>query len=302
MNLITSRSARLIVSSLLGLAAGSFCRAGENTAFTPSPSASAPDTRYGLFGLLDRRSGYGQGVFPEPFINDDSDLEVNEFRLDWFRTGLHGDRSDELTAELEKGFGVLTVEAEFHYDWETSDGHTTGGVGNVDLGARVPFFQYVSANQVFDTTFGVGIEVGIPTNTPFSQSTEVVPKIFNDTRLGNHLTLQTIVGYSALYGGDDDGIHTLEYGITAGYTIHHKDLAIPGVQQLIPVFEIAGEKQLNKEDSGRNSITGMAGLRVNTNTIGRVQPRLGWGFVFPMNETAREDLHWGIFTSLVFEY
>jgi hypothetical protein len=37
-------------------------------------------------------------------------------------------------------------------------------------------------------------------------------------------------------------------------------------------------------------------------SIGPVQPRLGLGYVFPINDGAREELHWGIFTSLVFEY
>ena len=35
------------------------------------------------------------------------------------------------------GFGLLTVEAEFHYDWETSEGHTTGGVENVEIIPRL---------------------------------------------------------------------------------------------------------------------------------------------------------------------
>ena len=29
---------------------------------------------------------------------------------------------------------------------------------------------------------------------------------------------------------------------------------------------------------------------------------LGLGFVFPINGGAREDTHWGVITSLVFEY
>src|ERR1700677_2431634 len=41
------------------------------------------DTRYGIWDALDKRSVYGQGVFPEPFLVDDSDGEVNEGRLDW---------------------------------------------------------------------------------------------------------------------------------------------------------------------------------------------------------------------------
>ena len=188
---------------------------------TALEETSQPGTRYGLFGLLDHRSGYGESAYPEPFLIDDSNLELNEFRFDWFHSGLHSQRADSFKLELEKGFGLLTLEAELHYDRESSPGEFVKGWGNVDLGARYPVFQYVTAHRLFDTTFGVAVEVGIPTNTAMSKSTELVPKIFNDTRLGDHFTIQSIVGYSALYGGDEDGIHALEYGFTFGYAITH---------------------------------------------------------------------------------
>ncbi len=59
------------------------------------------------------------------------------------------------------------------------------GLGNVDLGARYPIFQYVTKDNQFDTIrLGVALEVGsgIPTNTVMSKSTELVPKIFSTTR------------------------------------------------------------------------------------------------------------------------
>ncbi len=301
MNLNKRNLSRFFLLVSISLAGVPPCNAGDPSHLAIASSASA-DSRYGFFDLLDRRSGYGQDVFPEPFLNDDSDLETDEFRVGWLRTGVHSRRSDDLKVEIEKAVGLVTFEAEFHYDWERADGKTTDGAGSVNLGARCPVFQYVSRDAIFDTTFGIGIEVGIPTHTPFSNSTELVPKIFNDTRLGRHLTIQTLAGYSALYGGDEDGIQTLEYRATVGWTISRKELPIPGVQRLTPVFEIAGEKQLNKVDRGRGSVLGNAGFRVNLNAVGPVQPRLGWGFVFPMNSTAREDFHWGVFTSLVFEY
>ena len=72
--------------------------------------------------------------------------------------------------------------------------------------------------------------------------------------------------------------------------------------QFIPVFELIGETELNKADPGRNSLTGNAGFRVNLKTVGQIQPRLGLGYVFPIDNGAREDMHWGVITSLVFEY
>ena len=73
-------------------------------------SSVAPDTRFGLFDGLDHRSSYGQGVFPEPFLVDDSDLETREFRLDWLHTANGGDHSDVIHPEIEYGFGQLTLE------------------------------------------------------------------------------------------------------------------------------------------------------------------------------------------------
>lgn len=276
----------------------------ENPPLSAGPdAASTSGTRYGLFNGLDHASSYGLGVFPEPFLVDDSDLEVNEARLDWVHLRAGDAHSDEITAELEKGFGSLTVEMELHFERDVDAGEVSQGIGNIDLGARYPFYQFVTAGQTLDTTFGLGVEVGIPVNSVVSKNTELVPKIFNDTRIGEHFTIQSIIGYSILFGGGDEGgVQTLEYGFDFGYTVTHKQLPLPGVQQLIPLFELAGETQMNKGDSGHTSLTGLAGFRVNLNAIGRVQPRLGLGFVFPLNSNARDDVHCGIATSLVFEY
>jgi hypothetical protein len=257
-------------------------------------------TRYGLFNGLDHRSSYGVGIYPEPFLVDDTDLEVNEFRVDWLHTEVHGSpASDTVTGEVEKGFGNLTLEVEV--PWEHSgDG---GGMGNVSLGARHPLYEYVSDNNQIDTTFGVAIEVGIPTNSPVSKNTEVVPKIFGDLAVCENFTVQTILGYSTLFGGGDDGgIQTFEYGFVFGYALQHRVLPLPDVQQLIPVVEFQGYTQTNKDDAGHNVLMGDAGFRLNLKAIGRFQPRLGIVYVFPVDSGAREELRWGIDTSLVFEF
>jgi hypothetical protein len=274
---------------------------------TPIAAASSTDTRHGLFDWLDSRSAYGQDAFPEPFLVDDSALETNEARLDWLHTSGSDQRSDLAPAEVEKGFGLLTVEAEFHFERDTSSAQgldtVEQGVGNVDLGARYPLFQFVSSQGLFDLTLGAAAEIGLPTNSQVSQNTEVVPKLFADLKLGDHFTLQSIFGYSMLFGGwDEGGLHTFEYGFVFGYTIPHRELALPHVLQLIPVFELAGETELNHDDPGHNSLTGNLGFRLNLKTIGLVQPRLGLGYVFPVDDGARAELHQGIVTSLVFEY
>lgn len=269
----------------------------------PTAPSPPPDTRYGLFNLLDHRSSYGQGVFPEPFLVDDSDREENEARLDWLHTQADGTKSDVLTAEVEKGFGLLTLEIEVPYERDVEDNAVAEGVGNIDLGARYPFYQLVSPEGFWDTTFGAGMELGIPTESAVSKNTEFVPKIFNDTRIGQHFTAQSIFGSSTLFGpGDAGGRQTFEYGFDFGWTFQHRELPLPGVLQFIPVFELAGETGLNKDEAGQNSLLGNAAFRLNLKPLGDVQPRLGVGYVFPLTHNARADVHYGVFVSLVFEY
>ena len=269
-----------------------------------SSESTAPDTRYGLFNLLDHRSAYGQDLFPETFRVDDSDLETDEFRLDWQHThGTNRQSSEQLKAELEKSFGLVTFELEVPFEREVSPGQALQGMANIDLGARCPVFEWVSKNGWINSTVGVGLEFGIPTNSSVSKNTELVPKIFNDLTLGKHFTLQTVLGYSMLYGGGDDGgLQTFEYGFVLGYTITHKELPLPGVMKLVPVFELNGETQINKESPRHNSLTGDIGFRCNLNPIGPIQLRPGIAFVFPIDNGSREQMHWGVVASMVFEY
>jgi len=283
---------------LLSAAAVAASRSG-----VASEATAEASTRYGLFDLLDHRSGYTEGVFPEPFLVDDTALETNEARLDWLHTRANDQHGDIVKAEVEKGFGLLTLELEVPFERDLNAGVVSEGVGNISLGARYPVYQFVSGNGFVDTTFGAAMEVGIPVNSSVSKNTEAVPKIFNDLRLGDHFTLQSIVGYSTLFGGGQEGgLQTFEYGFVFGYTIPHKELPLPGVEQFIPIFELKGETELNEDHAGHASLLGNLAFRANLKTIGPLQPRLGLGFVFPINGGARENTHWGVITSLVFEY
>jgi hypothetical protein len=300
---------KTVVRVLAILSATIFIQATARANDPVAPAAAvnppvASETRFGLFNGLDHRSSYGQGIFPEPFLVDDSDLEDNEARVDWLHTEANAQQSDDVTAEVEKGFGQMTLEIEVPYEREAAAGESTQrGVGNIDLGARYPFYEYVAASGFFDTTFGAALEVGVPVNSAVSKNTELVPKVFNDLRVGDHFTLQSIFGYSTLFGGGDDGgLQTFESGFVFGYAIQHKELPLPGVEQFIPMFELTGETAMNNDDSGQTSLVGDACFRANLKTIGAVQPRLGLGFVFPINNNARTEIHWGIVTSLVFEY
>jgi hypothetical protein len=296
-------SAGLFPAAVLMIVAPVSLPADEPMASAASAADSSSGLRYGLFDWLDHRSFSNQGNFPEPFLVDDSGLEVNEARLDWLHTGANGRHSDIASAEVEKGFGLTTLELKVPFERDASSGQISQGVGNIEVGARLPFYQFVSTTGFFDTTLGAAMEVGIPVNSAVSRNTELVPKIFNDLSVGEHFTLQSLFGYSTLFGGGvDGGLQAFEYGFVFGCGIPHRQLPLPGVQQLIPMFELIGETQMNHDDPGRNSVLGNAAFRVNLDTLGRVQPRLGLGFVFPVDNHARTDVHWGIFTSLVFEY
>ncbi len=266
-------------------------------------SSSGVDSRYGLFDALDHRSSYGEGVFPEPFLVDDSDFEDNEVRLDWMRSRNAQQHSDFLRAEIEKGWGPVTFELEVPFERDMSAGSNREGFTNINFGARCPFFQYVSASKFVDTTFALGIEAGIPVHSSLSKNAELVPKIYNDLRLGQHFTLQSVVGWSRLLGpSPDGGIQALEYGFVFGWTIPHKELPLPGVLQLVPMAELRGAAERDQEGATRNSLNALAGFRINMKPAGDLQPRLGAGYIFPVDKGGRDQLHEGFYVSAVFEY
>jgi hypothetical protein len=283
------------------LFAGSATHQQSTPSITAYSSATPTDTRYGLFGALDHRSEYGLGVFPEPFLVDDTDLEVNEFRLDVLDTRSAAQHADLLKTELEKGFGVVTLELEFLYERDISASVVSGGVDSINPGARTPIYQYVS--DTVDSTLGVGAEAALPVNTSRSRNTEVVPKVFDDLKLGDHFTLQSIFGYSTLLGpGPDSNSQHFESGLVFGYIFQHNQFPLPDVRQFIPMFELKGETGINKQDAGRTGLLGDLGFRANLKAVGPAQPRLGFAVVFPLNNLARRDQHWGTIISLVFDF
>jgi hypothetical protein len=47
---------------------------------------------------------------------------------------------------------------------------------------------------------------------------------------------------------------------------------------------------------------GSAGFRAIFKPVGEIQPSLGLAYVFPVDQGAREEVHWGIAASVVFEF
>lgn len=305
--------------SILSLLAALAFTATAASAASPEAATSAAvqndssaDTHYGWFGLLDHRSIYGQFWLPEPFRLDETDVD-NELRFDWVHQEGKGHVTDEGHVELEKAFGVTTFELEIPYERDsiaTTDavtgrpGHDhIWGAGNIEVSVRRPIYQFVSKDEFFDNTIGAGLELGIATNSDVSKNSEAVAKVFDSLRLGEHFSLQAIGGYSVLMGpGEESGNRTFEYGAVFGYNLSRKDLPLPHVEQIIPIFELKGETALNGEDAGKNNLSGTIGVRANLDAIGPLQPRFGIGYIFPIDKGARDEAKWGVVTSLVFEY
>ena len=177
-------------------------------------------------------------------------------------------------------------------------------VQTLEIAARHPFYQYVSPDGNFDDTFVFGLEIAPPVNTEVSKDLEIVPKVFNLLKLGEHLSIQTGVGVSTLIGPEDGGASALEYNAVFGYELLHDTLPIPGVVQTVPIFEIDGETALNHDERGLNELVGVAGFRMNFESVKFLpgQPRIGLGYTFPLDDGARQDFRWGIITSFILEY
>lgn len=261
------------------------------------------DARYGLFDGLDHRSVYTQEVFPEPFLVDDMAWEDSELEFTWLHTKASGNQTDIGTGEIQKGIGMLTLEVEFPYERDAGPGQTDEGIAPIDLGARYPLYQFVSANRFVDATFGVGMEGSIPVHLALGRDAEIEPQIFNTLALGQRFTIQTVLGYSMLFGGhdDDDGDREFEYGFSFAYALPCGNVA-PGVQQLIPMFEIDGDRGLNHDEARQNDVLADAGFRLQLKHIDELQPNVGVAYVFPLDREARNDVHWGFIVSLIFDF
>ena len=230
-------------------------------------------------------------------------LEDNELQLTWLHSKAGATRTDVGSAEIQEGIGLLTLEAEVPYERVVSPGRSINGIGKIQLGARYPLYQAVSANQMIDATFGLAMEGEIPADSTVSRNGELDPEVFNALKLGEHFTIQTVLGYSTLLGGGDDGgAQTFEYGFSFACAIPHRELPLPGVEELIPMAELSGERGLNLDEAGRNSVLGDIGFRAQVKTMGELHSSVGAAWVFPIDNGAREELHWGFIISTIFDF
>jgi hypothetical protein len=271
------------------------------------PAAAGP---YGLFNLLDSRSVFGDDFFPEPFLSDEGDRD-NEVAFSWLHQEGAGSITDQITGGVELTFSDTTVEVQAPWETDTFPGGDPGtglpdtqrisGMDSIQIALRHPIWQYVSPGNNIDNTLVAAFEVAVPTNSPVGRDTELVPEIFDLLRLGDHLGIQTHVGYSTLLGPDPSDRETLEYSLDLSYAIDGSIVPLPReLLGIVPIFELAGERGLNNGDLS-DDLMGVFGARFNLAPIGGESIRIGIGYVFPIDKQAGEEFHWGIVTSLVFD-
>jgi len=275
-----------------------------------APSASTAAGPYGLFNLLDSRSEFGTGFFPEPFLVDEGDRD-KEVALSWYHQEGPGSGTNQITGDVEWTFWGTTIEVEVPWESDTfpstdpftsqPDTQRTSGVDAIQIALRHPIWQYVSSDNNIDNTLVAAFEMAVPTNSPVGKDTELVPEIFDLLRLGDHLGIQTHVGYSTLLGPDPSDKETLEYSLDVSYTIDDSIVPLPqDLLGILPIFELAGYRGLNNGDLSDN-LSGVIGARFNLAPIGTASPRLGIGYVFPVDKQASSTFRWGMITSIVFD-
>src|ERR1700722_1936083 len=203
---------------------------GSSAVPTPA-SLATPDglvgTRFGPFGLFDSRSQYGTGFFPEPFLVDEGDLD-REFVVSSIHQEGDGSLSTSATVEVEWSFKMLTVEVEAPYEhdvtFDANSRQNSEGMGSPELSFRHPIWQYVSPNETVDNTLVVSCETAFQVNSEESQSTEIVPGLFDLLRIGDHFGFQANLGLSTLYGGDENHNETVEYSGDFSWVIDDNEM------------------------------------------------------------------------------
>jgi hypothetical protein len=267
----------------------------------------ASDSHYGPFGWLDHRSVLGTGFFPEPFLVDEGDVD-RELAFTWEHDEGHSSTSDALSGEIEWAFGVNTIEIEVPYEYNSFPGPVAGGpvqtesgFDGIEFAIRRPIWQWVSADNNIENSIVGGFEVAFPPGGSVARDWELVPQFFDLLRVGEHFGLQIHVGYSTLTGPDPVNQETLEYSADFSYSLDRSVIPLPkGLDEIDAMFELAGERGLNNGDLS-NHLEGVLGARFNLTSIGDFSPRLGIGWVLPIDKQARGDFDWGIVTSLVFD-
>lgn len=274
---------------------------------TQSTSPSSP--RYFL-GLLDTRSSYGTDFFPDLFLGPEFDRD-NQLEVDYLHGEASGAQNNEIDAEFEwNPIGELTVAGEFGWesehqfitdggDGDDAENETQTGFENVDLAIFHPIFQFVSPNRFFDDTLVARLDVAVPTRTPASgDDVQLTPYLGDLLRLGDHLSVEAWAG--GQFPIAPDQTTQLIYGANLAWKFPHDQLHIPFVDVFTPMFELDGQRPMS--GPADDALFGVVGFNVAFPGADDIQPRLGIGYQFPMDQGARTQLRWGVILQLFVDF
>ena len=271
----------------------------------------APAGRY-LFGLLDSRSSYGRDFFPDTFIGPEFDRET-QVELEY----AHGQKQDlpsnEGGVEFEWNFlGQFTLAGELGYDSEHEQNARVAGAGSgkasgenadgferVDLALYHPVFEFVSKDGWFDYTAVTRFDVGIPTRTAISgNDAQLTPYLGQLLSFGEHVSLEVWTGPQFTLAPRQT--NQLIYGASCGYRITQTQMALPMTRSVTPILELDGQAPFS--NGGQGVLFGVAGFNWQAKVIGELHPRVNLGYQFPLDQGARDQLHWGIVTEVFFDF
>jgi hypothetical protein len=264
-----------------------------------------------FFGLLDHRSMLNREFFIDSFIGPQLDPGT-EFEFDYLHGEKRGVRNDEVDAEFEYNpVGQLTIAGEFGWDSQhgatplagvendIDDRASESGLEDVDLAIYHPVFQYVSKDGNFDYTAEVRIDLGIPTRgSPESRDVIITPYLGHLLRLGDHISIEAWTGTKlpiAPHPADE-----FTYGACLAYVFPRHSLPLPFTDRIAPQIEIDGLSPMSR--ATKESLFAVAGFDLSLNKSGNMQPHLALGYEFPIDQGARDQLHWAVLAQLVFDF
>ncbi|NNM84989.1 MAG: hypothetical protein HKL96_04435 [Phycisphaerales bacterium] len=273
-------------------------------------AAAGTDASRYFFGLLDHRSKLAKGFFPGTFLAANVAAQ-REIAMTWYHFETGHTQLDLFYNEFKWGLDQWTVEFQAPYQHEhvaypnAAPGSPTSrnfdGFTNFAIVMRSPVYQYVSRDGHFDYSLVPGLEIDPPSGSPVSSGTTITPRLMQAIALGDHLSVMTSVGLSFLTGSHQYGQKTLTWDAVLGYNLYHKDMPIPWIADITPVFEIVGSDPLTGPNVGQQSITALGGLEINPKPQwGYLTPYLGVGAGPALTSSARHGGDWVLSAYLAF--
>jgi len=273
------------------------------------PASTSPSGGRYFFNLLDSRSSYGKDFFHDPLQGPEFDVE-KQIELNYFHGEKRGVQDDDIDAEFQWNvIGELMIAGGFGWD-SNHQANPLGGAGDeesqagtgfesVDLAIYHPIFQYVSEDRFIDYTADARVDVGIPTRTAISgNDAQLTPYLGHLLRIGDSLSLEAWTGSQFTFGPNQ--INQLIYGASFGYVFSHEQLPLPLTDTFTPIIELDGQRPFS--GGGQDALFGIAGFELCFKTPGDIQPCLQIGYQFPLDQGARDELEWGVITSVKLQF